>query len=260
VANINLNNRPAFYDDEGFNYMNFWSGRAYEHKSEVIAIRRLLSGRTFEHAADIAGGYGRLSVVLSEFADKVTLVDSSSQQLGLAADFLADHPGVEKRLMDAAKLDFPDGSVDLVAMVRVMHHLPDPAAELAEVHRILRPGGTAIVEVANLAHALNRVRHMVRLERLPVTALDIRSDAVRKRGGIPYVNHHPATIARQFRAAGLQVERVLSVSNLRHPLLKKTLPGRAMLAAERIAQPSLARVQFGPSLFFRLRKVPRAVG
>jgi hypothetical protein len=101
---------------------------------------------------------------------------------------------------------------------------------------------------------------MVRIERLPVTALDIRSDAVRKRGGIPYVNHHPATIARQFRAAGLQVERVLSVSNLRHPLLKKALPGPAMLAAERVAQPSLARVRFGPSLFFRLRKGPRAVG
>jgi len=260
VANINLNNRPAFYDDEGFNYMNFWSGRAYEHKSEVIAIRRLLSGRTFEHAADIAGGYGRLSAVLSEFADKVTLVDSSSRQLALAADFLADHPGVEKRLMDAAKLDFPDSSVDLVAMIRVMHHLPDPAAELAEVNRILRPGGTAIVEVANLAHGLNRVRHMVRRERLPVSAIDIRSEAVRARGGIPYVNHHPASVARQFRAAGLQVERVLSVSNLRHPLLKKALPDRTILAAEKMAQARLARIQFGPSLFFLLRKDPRAAG
>jgi len=256
VANIDVNNRPAFYDDEGFNYLHFWSGRAYEHEAEVIAIRRLLSGRRFAEAADIGGGYGRLSVVLSEFADKVTLVDSSSQQLALAADFLADHPGVEKRLMDAASLAFPDASVDLVAMVRVLHHLPDPAAELAEVRRILRPGGTAMVEVANMAHALNRIRHMVRRERLPVTALDIRSEAVRERGGIPFVNHHPATVARQFSAAGLQVERVLSVSNLRHPLFKKALPGRAILAAEKMAQARLARIQFGPSLFFLLRKQP----
>jgi ubiquinone/menaquinone biosynthesis C-methylase UbiE len=254
VANINLNNRPAFYDDEGFNYMNFWSGRAYEHEAEVMAIRRLLSGRRFGAAADIGGGYGRLSVVLSEFADRVILVDSSSQQLALAADFLADHPDVEKRLMDAASLDIPDSSVDLVAMVRVLHHLPDPAAELAEVSRILRPGGTAIVEVANMAHALNRVRFLVRRERLPVTAHDIRSPETRERGGVPYVNHHPATVARQFRAAGLQVERVLSVSNLRHPFLKQALPGRAILAAERIAQPSLARIRFGPSMFFLLAK------
>jgi SAM-dependent methyltransferase len=257
VTNIDLNNRLAYYDDDGFNYMDFWSGRAYEHEAEVMAIRRLLRGRRFGEAADIGGGYGRLSVVLSEFADKVILVDSSSKQLALAADFLADHPGVEKRLMDAASLDIRDASVDLVAMVRVLHHLPNPDAELAEVSRILRPGGTAIVEVPNVAHALNRVRFMVRRERLPVTAHDIRSPETRKRGGVPYVNHHPATVARQFRAAGLQVKRVLSVSNLRHPFLKKALPARAILAVERIAQPSLARIQFGPSMFFLLGKEPR---
>ncbi|HEX5188333.1 MAG TPA: class I SAM-dependent methyltransferase [Streptosporangiaceae bacterium] len=253
MTNIDVNERPAFYDDEGFNYQSYWSNRNYEHRAEVLAIRRLLQGRRFSRAVDIGGGYGRLSVVLAEFADKVTLVDSSSQQLALAADFLADHPDVEKRLMDASSLEFANGSVDLVAMVRVLHHLPDPAAELAEVHRILRPGGTAIVEVANAAHALNRVRHMVRREPLRVEAVDIRSAATRARGGIPFVNHHPATVAAQFRTAGLQVERVLSVSNLRHPLIKKALPGRAMMAAERVAQAGLARVQFGPSLFFLLR-------
>jgi len=254
VSNIDLNNRPAFYDDEGFNYQSYWTGRNYEHKAEVIAIRRLLGSRRFYHAADIGGGFGRLSVVLSEFADEVTLVDSSSQQLALAADFLAEHPGVEKRLMDAASLDFPDASVDLVAMVRVLHHLPDPTAELAEVHRILQPDGVAVVEVANVAHALNRVRHMVRRQPLPLIAYDIRSEAARESGGIPFVNHHPATVARQFKDAGLRVERVLSVSNLRHPLLKKALPGRTILAAERIAQVRLASIQFGPSLFFLLRK------
>jgi len=49
---------------------------------------------------------------------------------------------------------------------------------------------------------------------------------------------------------------VLSDSNLRHPLFKKALPGRAILAAEKMAQARLARIQFGPSLFFLLRKQP----
>lgn len=253
MTNIDLQ-RPAFYDDEGFNYQSYWSNRNYEHKAEILAIRRLLKGRHFGEAADIGGGYGRLSVVLAEFADKVTLVDASSQQLALATGFLADHPGVEKRLMDAASLDFPDESLDLVAMVRVFHHLPDPTAEISEVHRILRPGGTAIVEVANVAHALNRVRHLARRQALPVEPVDIRSAEIRERGSIPFVNHHPATVTAQFRAADLRVERVLSVSNLRHPLFKKTLPGPAIMAAERVAQASLARVRFGPSLFFLLRK------
>ena len=95
---------------------------------------------------------------------------------------------------------------------------------------------------------------MARREPLPVAALDIRSAEARKRGGIPFVNHHPATVASQFLAAGLRTERVLSVSNLRHPVIKKALPERAILVAERIAQARLARMQFGPSLFFLLRK------
>ena len=250
----NVNPGSAFYDDTGFNYQHYWTSRNYEHQAEVIAIRRLLDGRRFGRAVDVGGGYGRLSVVLSEFASKVTLVDSSSQQLELADAFLAGHPRIGKRLMDAAQLDFADESVDLVAMVRVLHHLPDPTAELAEIHRILRPGGSAVVEVANMAHALNRIRHVARREPLPLTALDIRSEEARKRGGIPFVNHHPVTIGSQFVEAGLHTEHVLSVSNLRHRLLKKALPARAMLAAERAAQASLARIQFGPSLFFLLRK------
>ena len=134
----------------------------------------------------------------------------------------------------------------------------DKAALLAELRRVLRPGGTAIIEVANVAHAVNRVRHLVRRERLPLTALDIRSAKSRERGGIPFVNHHPATIMSQFQAAGLNVVRVLSVSNLRHPVFKKVLPGRAILVAERTAQVGLARIRFGPSLFFLLRAEPTA--
>jgi len=74
------------------------------------------------------------------------------------------------------------------------------------------------------------------------------------RGGIPFVNHHPDTVARQLEAAGLQIRRLLSVSNLRHPLIKKALPERVMLSVERAAQERLARIRFGPSMFFLVRK------
>jgi hypothetical protein len=43
---------------------------------------------------------------------------------------------------------------------------------------------------------------------------------------------------------------------LRHPLLKKALPDRAILVAEKLAQARLAKIQFGPSLFFLLRNEP----
>lgn len=249
MATANVIRRTDIYNDPAFNYAHFWQGRDYEHQAEVMALRRLLHGRRFAHAVDVGGGYGRLSVVLSEFADKVTLVDPSAQQLELSKGFLAGHPAIDRRQMLAAELDFPDASVDLVTMIRVMHHLPDPGAELAEVSRILRPNGHAIIESANAGHALRRVRSGLRGKRIPVSAVGIGS-----RGSIPYVNHHPGVVACQVTVAGLQIRRVLSVSNLRHPLIKKILPQRVMLAAEWAAQEGLAELRFGPSLFFLLQK------
>jgi SAM-dependent methyltransferase len=244
--------RSDYYDDPTFNYASWWVGREYEHRSEVIAIRKLLAGLRFGHAVDVGGGFGRLSVVLADFADAVTLTDSSRQQLDLSRDFLAFHPSVSSRQMVATHLEFKDASIDLVAMVRVMHHLPEPAPVLAEISRILRPGGYALIEVANSAHAVNRVRSMIRREQIPAAAREIGS-----RGLIPYVNHHPDTVARQFAEASLHVRRRLSVSNLRHPALKKVVPEKALLAVERAAQERAARAYFGPSMFFLLQKQRR---
>ena len=237
--------RPHYYDDPRFDYAHWWLGREYEHESEVMAIRRLLHGRRFGSAADIGGGFGRLSMVLADYADHVTLVDPSAQQLELSRSFLASHPAIDRRQMITSELEFPDASMDLVTMIRVMHRLPDPAPELAEVSRILRPNGYAIIESANAMHALNRLRSLLRGDRIPVSGVDIGS-----RGSIPCVNHHPDAVAHQLKAAGLHIRRVLSVSNLRHPLIKKVLPERVMLAAEWAMQERFAEIRFGPSMFF----------
>lgn len=42
---------------------------------------------------------------------------------------------------DAARLPLADGSVGLVWMIHVLHHLPDPAGVLAEIRRVLLPDG-----------------------------------------------------------------------------------------------------------------------
>jgi len=251
--------RSAYYDDQDLNYLDFWTGRNYEHDSEVMAVRRLLRGQAFQHAVDVGGGYGRMSVVLADFAVRVSLVDCSQQQLELAERFLRGHPRIAPRLMDAADLQFEEASADLVCMIRVLHHLPDPFCQLCELHRILRPGGLALIEVANLAHALNRVRYLIRREPLPLTPIDMRSERVRKLDGVPFVNHHPAVLIGQLQAAGLTFERMLSVSNLRHRVVTKLLPTRALLAAERAMQEWLAPVYFGPSIFVLVRK-PARVG
>ncbi len=246
--------RTDIYNDPAFNYARFWDGRDYEHHAEVIALQHLLRGRRFGHAVDIGGGFGRLSVLLARYADRVTLVDPSSQQLALSERIFPGQAGIERQLMDAAHLGFDDESADLVSLIRVLHHLPDPVPEFAELARILRPGGLAVIEVANSAHAANRFRYLLRGEHVPMTPVDLRSEESRRRGAAPYFNHHPDAILEDLAAVGLRPCAVLSVSNLRHPMVKALLPRRAMLAIERVVQQPLGRFYFGPSAFFLLQK------
>ncbi len=243
------------YNDPEHNYLRYWDGRDYEHASEQIAIRRLIGAKRFKHAADIGGGYGRLCVFLKAFADKVTLAEPSQQQLDIAKDFLKGHPEVDRLLTQADDLKFKDGSLDLITMIRVMHHIPDPKVEFSELARVLSDDGYIILEVANYAHGRNRLKHFVKGKKLPTEPVDIRSEEYKKKKGeIDFVNHNPKTVIKQLAHAGLKVEKTLSVSNLRSPSLKKLVPKGAMLVTEKLLQPTLAKTYFGPSVFFLVRK------
>lgn len=243
------------YNDPKHNYLKYWEGRDYENASEELAIRRLLKNKSFKHAVDIGGGYGRLCILLEEYAKQVTLAEPSRQQLDIAKDYLKDHPKVDRKLMQADDLRFKDESVDLITMIRVMHHLPDPSLEFSEIARSLTDDGYLILEVANYAHGRNRFKHYIRGKKLPTEPVDIRSKKNKKASEIQFVNHNPKTVVKQLAHAGLKVEKVLSVSNLRSGSLKKVVPINAMLSVEKYLQPALARAHFGPSVFFLVKKV-----
>lgn len=242
------------YDEGDFNYLRYWDGRDYEHASEEMAINRLLKGKHFESAADIGGGYGRLCVFLRKFADKVTLAEPSKQQLDIAEEFLKDHPEIARVRTQADDIKLKDKSQDLITMIRVMHHLPNPRAEFQELHRVLRDDGYLLLEVANYAHARNRIKHIVRFKSLPSEPVDIRSEENRNDAEISFVNHNPRTVIKQLAHAGFKVEKILSVSNLRSQGLKKIIPRPLMLSLEKVMQPTLAKTYFGPSIFFLIRK------
>ncbi|MFA5003925.1 MAG: class I SAM-dependent methyltransferase [Candidatus Saccharimonadales bacterium] len=246
--------RADQYNDPNHNYLKYWDGRDYENAAERLAIKRLLNGKHFKTAADVGGGYGRLCIFLEDYADKVTLAEPSQQQLDIAKDFLRDHPEIDRKLTQADDLDFADKSLDLVTMIRVMHHLPDPSVEFSEISRVMTDDGYAIIEVANYWHARNRIKALIKLKKLPKEPVDIRAEAHRSADYIPFVNHNPHVVIGQLKKAGLKVDRILSVSNLRSPALKRMVPQRVMLAVEGILQPTLAKTYFGPSVFFLVKK------
>lgn len=242
------------YNDPSHNYLHYWDERQYEHAAEEIAIKKLLRGKHFRSAVDIGGGYGRLCLFLKTYADQVTLAEPSQQQLDIAKKFLKGHSEIKQQLMQADDLKFSDGSQDLITMIRVMHHIPDPGPEFAEIARVLSNDGYAIIEVANYLHIRNRIKHLARGQRMPVKPVDIRSDVNKTDEEIAFVNHNPHTVIRHLEHAGLYVESSLSVSNLRSPRLKKLVPRSAMLGVEHVMQRPLASIYFGPSVFFLVRK------
>lgn len=242
------------YDGGNYNYLKYWNGRDYENAAEEIAIKRFIKGKRFNHAVDVGGGYGRLCLLLEKYADKVTLAEPSKKQLDIAKDYLKGHDRIESELMQADDLKFKDGSIDLITMIRVMHHLPDPSKEFNELHRILSRDSYLVLELANYSHFRNRIKHLVRRQRLPLEPVDVRSKQNQHKEEIAFVNHNPNTIIKQLDKAGFRIEKILSVSNLRSPGLKKIIPYTIMVNLERIMQPILARMYFGPSIFFLLRK------
>lgn len=87
---------------------------------------------------DLAAGRGALTRELAGRAGRIVAVDAAPRMVEL---LMRDLPAVESRVMDAAALEFPDATFDLVVAGFVMHILPDPVAAVAEVMRVLRPGG-----------------------------------------------------------------------------------------------------------------------
>jgi SAM-dependent methyltransferase len=62
----------------------------------------------------------------------------------------ARNPGAELRQADVEALPFADGSFDVALCVEVLRYLPDPGRCLAELARVLRPGGLALATAAPL--------------------------------------------------------------------------------------------------------------
>jgi len=78
----------------------------------------------------------------------VTLADLSEGMIGEAMDRVVGlKPGwqVEGLVADVGKLPFADETFDNILAFHMLYHATDPAAGIAEIARVLRPGGTALI-------------------------------------------------------------------------------------------------------------------
>ena len=94
---------------------------------------------------DLGCGTGQLSETIAPHVKRVVAVDSSSDMLDAARTRLAELSNVDVRQGELEALPLEDGELDAAMMSLVLHYSPDPALALAEVARVLRPGGRLLI-------------------------------------------------------------------------------------------------------------------
>ncbi len=116
----------------------------------AFVARRAVAMKRSGQAADLGCGPGHLVVRLAQAAPglQVTGIDLSDAMLAEAEE-RALRSGLEDRIAfkkgDAARIPFPDGSLDLVVSSLSLHHWSDPVGVLDEIARVLRSGGAFLV-------------------------------------------------------------------------------------------------------------------
>lgn len=104
--------------------------------------------------ADLGCGTGRTVRALLASAPSPATVQAVDQAADLDDDLLSDLR-VVSRLADLdERLPFEDASIDRIVSMNVAESLSDPAAFLVECHRVLRPGGIAVIGHSDFDTAL----------------------------------------------------------------------------------------------------------
>jgi 2-polyprenyl-6-hydroxyphenyl methylase/3-demethylubiquinone-9 3-methyltransferase len=180
-----------------------------------IAERAHLAGAA---VVDVGCGGGLLAESLARRGARVTAIDLAESMLQIARlHAVGGNLDIDYRLQSVEALASETGaSFDIVCCMEMIEHVPEPAALVAELARLLRPGGALFVSTIS------------RTPRAFVTAI-VAAEYVL--GLVPRGTHEyarllrPAELARFARAAGLQL---LDVSGMSYnPLTRASSLGAA---------------------------------
>ncbi len=159
-------------------------------------VREALGAQPGEAIVDVGCGPGFYVLELLEQVGpggRVVGVDASPSMLAVAARRCAAHDNASFVQADATSLPFDDGAFDAAVTVQVLEYVNEVGAALAELHRVLRPGGRAVAWAVDWAT-------------LSMNALDVD----RNRRVLSAWDEHladpslPRTLTPRLRAAGFE--------------------------------------------------------
>jgi SAM-dependent methyltransferase len=105
---------------------------------------------------EVGGGPGELAERMQRELDaEVSFVDISPRMVELARG-----RGIDAQVADVQELPFADAAFDTVVAAWMLYHVPDVGRGLAEIARVLRPGG-ALIAVTNSVQHLRELRELI---------------------------------------------------------------------------------------------------
>jgi ubiquinone/menaquinone biosynthesis C-methylase UbiE len=156
----------------------YWDKHSRTYDREMRFMDRVLFGdtrswicsRATGNVLEVAVGTG---LNLQHYAPETSLtgVDFSPEMLAKARRHAADlGMSVDLREGDAQALDFPDASFDTVVCTFSLCAIPDEQRALAEMHRVLRPGGRLLLadHVASSARPARAIQRLLELVTVPL--------------------------------------------------------------------------------------------
>ena len=105
---------------------------------------------------DLGCGTGQVSELIAPHVSKVIAVDGSTDMVQAARKRLKGLHQVDVRRGDMEALPIDDQQLDVAMIALVLHHVPEPARALAEMHRVVKCGG----RVHDRRHAAARSRRV----------------------------------------------------------------------------------------------------
>ena len=144
----------------------FCCGALWRTSSATIA-RELRAQQLGGDVLEIGAGGGSVAQQLLSSNPEIawTAIDIDPHMTQAAATRLQAFPNALARTGDATALPFPDDSFDSVVSCLMLHHIIDWERAVAEVARVLRPGGTFVgydlvrTPLASLFHRLDGSPH-----------------------------------------------------------------------------------------------------
>ncbi|WP_309643439.1 methyltransferase domain-containing protein [Phenylobacterium sp.] len=171
---------------------------------DVVAQRArvidLLAPRAGEQILDIGVGPGLLAHDIARLvgpAGRMVGLDNAPAMVAAAERRLADLPQASVRQGDAGGLDLPDEAFDAAVATQVYEYVPDIKQALVELHRVLRPGGRALILDTDWRSLVWHASDPARMDRVLACWDGHLADP-----------HLPAKLGPLLRQAGFEVRRV----------------------------------------------------